>query len=259
MTATADITTESVLKEMLQENTGAHFLDSGSAYGRHHERNQGRDFDSEEHTTLSVKWGEVEISHNVYHWLRDKISYSPEWDDRFNQYAEERDPEDELNWHQLMVEYPDYLESKGHNINRDYTMTVNTYNGEDLLSQTIQYTQISVDGETVILLQIHGGCDVRGGYTKPRAFKGDDFDEFPLSRNADAYIWCSNRDCGANWSTDDSYNWYYDGCSPSEINLRELSIIDIEEEPWQGEDMKLYHRDGAPLCPSCGERLLAGF
>jgi len=35
------------LAEMLQENTGRSILDSGDYYGRHWQRNQGRDFESE--------------------------------------------------------------------------------------------------------------------------------------------------------------------------------------------------------------------
>ena len=39
--------TADVIISMLKENTGAHFLDSGGAYGRNWERNQARDFESE--------------------------------------------------------------------------------------------------------------------------------------------------------------------------------------------------------------------
>ena len=40
-------TTAEVIADMLRENTGKHFLDSGGAYGRHWERNQDRDFSAE--------------------------------------------------------------------------------------------------------------------------------------------------------------------------------------------------------------------
>ena len=35
---------ENVIIEMLKENTGEHFLDSGGAYGRHWEKNQDKNF-----------------------------------------------------------------------------------------------------------------------------------------------------------------------------------------------------------------------
>src|SRR5690606_23393942 len=62
--------TEEVLASMLKENTGTHMLDSGGAYGRHWQRNQGRDFEAEKETEL--KFGiyngkpEITVTHNTY-------------------------------------------------------------------------------------------------------------------------------------------------------------------------------------------------
>jgi len=51
---------------------------------------------------------------------------------------------------------------------------VNTYNGESMLSQVLQYTSLyHPDEGYYILLQIHGGCDVRGGYTDAKLFRLD--------------------------------------------------------------------------------------
>lgn len=55
----------------------------------------------------------------------------------------------------------------------------NSYNGECLLSQTIQYTPLTFEDTSdmysmaYVLLQIHGGADVRGGYTDAKLFKLD--------------------------------------------------------------------------------------
>ena len=50
--------------------------------------------------------------------------------------------------------------------------TINTYNGECDLSQTIQFVYV---GDTydcdVIALSIHNGADVRGGYTDYKLFR----------------------------------------------------------------------------------------
>jgi len=48
----------------------------------------------------------------------------------------------------------------------------NSYNGDSTLSQTLQGTEMrETDGvETYILLQIHQGADVRGGYTDAKLF-----------------------------------------------------------------------------------------
>jgi hypothetical protein len=47
----------------------------------------------------------------------------------------------------------------------------NTYNWESDLSQTIQYNYLELQGDCYVLLQIHNGADVRGGYTKTKLFK----------------------------------------------------------------------------------------
>lgn len=54
----------------------------------------------------------------------------------------------------------------------DRPMTVNTCNGEDALSQVVQYTlfQLGEWEEVYVALFVHGGCDVRGGYTAPKFF-----------------------------------------------------------------------------------------
>ena len=51
----------------------------------------------------------------------------------------------------------------------------NTYNGDSDLSQILQGAWLEdADGDTYLLLQIHGGCDARGGYTDAKLFKPQD-------------------------------------------------------------------------------------
>ena len=47
----------------------------------------------------------------------------------------------------------------------------NTYNGESDLSQILQGSNLEIFDEHYILIQIHGGCDARGGYTDAKLFK----------------------------------------------------------------------------------------
>src|SRR5690606_21387600 len=54
----------------------------------------------------------------------------------------------------------------------------NTYNGEEFLSQTLQGTNLHLRGNEsnfefpdYVLLQVHNGADVRGGYTDAKLFK----------------------------------------------------------------------------------------
>lgn len=49
--------------------------------------------------------------------------------------------------------------------------TINTYNSDSDLSQILQYSWLTINDEQYLLLQIHGGCDARGGYTDAKLFK----------------------------------------------------------------------------------------
>ncbi len=96
--------------------------------------------------------------------------------------------------------------------------TANTYNGEDFLSRVIQYVYWSDDdGDAHVMLQIHGGCDARGGYTAPVAFDVADYDGTSIFDNARATIYCD--DCGKHWDTDNGCSWYPEGCcGPIRVN-----------------------------------------
>ena len=59
-------------------------------------------------------------------------------------------------------------------INMESAHQFNTYNGDSDLSQVLQGSWLEMDGEPYLLLQIHGGCDVRGGYTDAKLFKPSD-------------------------------------------------------------------------------------
>lgn len=281
---TTERKTADVLKDMLQEDTGSHFLDSGGAYGRNHERNQGRDFESEKPTGLSFKYSDIEIRHNLYHWLLDRLEYSPEVDAIFNEFAKLPENEDS-HWMQLMEEFPQHLAVKTDSdeptgmYGEGDPFTINTYNGEDLLSQTIQYTYFTTDQGSYVLLQIHGGADVRGGYTKPVVF--EETEELAMFDNARASIYCKG-DPSHSWYTDDAYNWYsYD--SQHAENLDKLEVLEKEdlEKPFKRveytngdmfegkETTKVkYSHQGVLVvdtendighCPDCGAELEGGY
>ena len=62
-------TAKEYITEMLKENTGEHFLDSGDAYGRNWETNQNKVFEDEPRVSYDI-WGEeINITVSVYHYL----------------------------------------------------------------------------------------------------------------------------------------------------------------------------------------------
>jgi len=245
-----------IIEKMLRENTGAHFLDSGSAYGRNHERNQSRKFKSEPAATADFKYG-VEVTVNLYHWLADRVTFAPNLDKRFQRFCAREEHANE-SYFALVGMWLASLDGVTGLYGEGSPMTVNTYNGEDLLSQTIQYTYFTLDHTSYILLQIHGGADVRGGYTVPRVFEVSE----SIFDNARASIYCSgDRDaCGAYWDTDDTCHWYREGsCGLGAGTQLEAYDRTSEEkgETWEAGKLHVL-ADRSALCPCCGSPLKPG-
>lgn len=287
--------TVDVLRAMLTENTGRALCDSGGTpkydehgeyvasdygYGRHWERNQRRNFDAEPATVLSFKYG-IEVTHNVYHWLADRLEHDADMHAAYERFCAETDPDRDQYPLQLMEEFPGWLADQGHEIGGMYgdgsPFTVNTYNGEDLLSQTLQFLYFTCDGTPYVLLQIHGGCDVRGGYTRPVAFRENGMHELGILDNARATIYCEPRsDDDPNqlgldgqriaapdphyWSTDDASHWYADGAcgcgAGTELQEYDRREIDSRDD-WES-GVLCIDADGNGYCPICGGRLIAG-
>jgi hypothetical protein len=164
-----------LIYKMLTENTGVHMLDSGGAYGRNWERNQVKtieDFENEpeEVYTYSKRWNELSRTVSVYHYL-SQLQTDVVCDFFNNEIpCEDWDAEDvygvsKVQWEWLNAVFPDL----------EVTSTFNTYNGESDLSQILQGSWIDIDGDYYLLLQIHGGCDARGGYTNAKLFLSPDY------------------------------------------------------------------------------------
>jgi hypothetical protein len=70
----------------------------------------------------------------------------------------------------ISAEAGQWLQSKGAEIEAP----CNTYNSGNLLSQDLLYKPVQFEadpGEYYVLLQLHNGCDARGGYTDAKLFK----------------------------------------------------------------------------------------
>ncbi|MCD6161556.1 MAG: hypothetical protein J7K40_03970, partial [candidate division Zixibacteria bacterium] len=198
---------------LLTENTGCDILDSGGAYGRQWQRNrhiQMDEWDKRPACEIDVCGDdEVIVSYDVYHYLTNFLDITDE-SKRLNGIMQRivatSDATSYLTCMETFLEREE-IELEGyalHNI-------VNTYNSESLLSQVLQYAIFEVDGESYILLQVHGGADCRGGYTCPQVFALEEADYFTLaSANIDAQCDCSD------WYSDDAGCHYYkDGSCPS--------------------------------------------
>lgn len=189
--------TKELIFNMLTEGTGTHFLDSGGDSGRHWQRNANKsmqDFEDEPEETIE-KHGEYYYrTLSVYHYLKElELDNICNEFNEINKNCKDWNAETEENepfiygvskeaWQflkypsyhtkvDLMLAEPNFRECK---IER----TFNTYNGESDLSQVLQGTHLTINtldnseyDNQYLLLQIHQGADVRGGYTDAKLFK----------------------------------------------------------------------------------------
>jgi len=162
--ATETITdTERVLAEMLTENTGVALCDSGGAYGRHWERNRGRTVGSylEEPPATLNEGGPV---FSTFQYLRHQLEYAPEVDARFQAFLDAPEREEET-YFSCVYEWCEEHEDA-------YQWSFLTYNmEEECLGQGFQADTFRYEGDDYACISIHGGCDIRGGYTRPRVFR----------------------------------------------------------------------------------------
>lgn len=197
---------EEIVEAMLKENTGAHILDSGDLYGRWWQRNQGRNFREEPEVFVKIEDdGFVNLTFNTYHYLRrylERDSFSVWLEKRLYEYADL--PENEgMSWWQIIDSFAEILRDEGW-----ATQSFNTYNFDNFLEQVLQGIVISREDEddvVYVILQIHNGCDVRGGYTVPRVFRVvQDCGDFLLNMSS-AWGACNCTEA----STDDCYTWQW--------------------------------------------------
>ena len=205
--ATTDAT--EVIRSQLTENTGRHFLDSGSHYGRHWEDNQ--DNPPWEQPAWVVNDGFV--THNVYDYMlrtlyRDSTAVALEIG--LYTYAY-HGPGQNDSWLSCMEGYAEYLQEPSLamdglmetglprelaeqaayavDVGSDPLFTFNTYNQEmHGLSQCLQGTSFGGPYAEYTMIQVHGGCDIRGGYTAPRVYSA----ECPLPHE----LWVHCAECG---------------------------------------------------------------
>ena len=191
---------ERLIHCMLIENTGAHIMDSGGAYGRHWQSNrQVLDFRKQEFLEVEVyKDGQICFSLNVFHFLTHQLAItedSQRLQRRFEAFAQEHEDDYGLSLAEMFVEEELGLQGR----------SWNSYNWDNILSQTLQGVSFEFKGQEFVLLQIHGGCDVRGGYTVPRVFAvaGEDGELFFGGDDIRAFCECRETS-----SDDGGYHWY---------------------------------------------------
>jgi hypothetical protein len=223
---------------MMQENTGTHLLDSGGAYGRNWEKNQGKNFEKESVVKIDgYEGGDFNLSVSTYHFLVNHLEVTPaseKLNERFHKFM---DKEEDRSYLADMEEFMDELfgkDSESVDIYGDEDGRVgkidNTYNYDNLLDQTLQYGFFRKDGKEFVILQVHGGCDVRGGYTEPQIFEVTEGFDYWLIHMQDLNAYENGKtyhsdDAGYHWYKEDGgefdiKNWRYDVAKKGVINVK---------------------------------------
>ena len=229
------VAADKIVSDMLKENTGTHFLDSGGEGGRAWQQNQKRDFLKEAASTLEVDVSQKDliISTSTFFYVTEfweTTTESERLQREFLKFAELPENDND-GWMSLMKKFYDevlYPEIDDHdwdayNIGRGGGIT-NTYNYESSVDQILQYMLFSwQDNCPFIMLQIHGGADARGGYTAPHFFafktREHDIDEFLLC-DGDYSVYVGEEQ----WYTDDhGRHWYFEGSSSRSMDRSEFA------------------------------------
>lgn len=151
-----------VIQAMLKENTGKHFLDSGGDNGRMWQRNQNKVFKSEPRVTID----DYGFTVSTFHYLSEVLEL-----DNITRKVNSFITKNKLHWCEEVAEEIENKDFMYHEIEKFHD-TINTYNQENNLSQILLFKTFKLyNGDVYALLQIHGGADVRGGYTNTKCFK----------------------------------------------------------------------------------------
>lgn len=154
--------TKGLIIQMLKTNTWSHMCDSGGAFGRHHEKNQTRDFEKEQAISIDIDSHYIDYTINLYHFLKKHLSL----DNICNKYNDLKCDNWDSDIYWVSKEQKQWLKDNSFEI----LETFNSYNYNSNLSQVIQGTYCRYNNEYYILLQVHQWCDVRGWYTDAKLF-----------------------------------------------------------------------------------------
>ncbi|MDP3066218.1 MAG: hypothetical protein Q8N08_05700 [Methanobacteriaceae archaeon] len=275
------------LIEMLTENSGISMCDSGGAYGRHWQRNRLiKDWDDRPSVTLSAmeytnhagyKSFDIDIRIDLYQALNELLKIDEDTfklRERFNNFAHS-DEEKNNYWHETIENFVNEINDKTF---YEEPFWHNTYEDENNeLSQIIQFFSFEYEGDYYAFIEIHGGADIRGGYSDPYLFKVH-YEDLILCGNVgrdDGDFIFKCPECGVQWIEKDYGTLYlekeYDEAK-SKIKSFESEQLTLEGEHInQGDVVSEIHKrvqvakdieikeNDTPYHKGCKEPLIYGY
>ena len=154
--------TAEVLAGMFTENTGRDLLDSGGSNGRNWQHNAGITLSQFLAAPRVIFDGENAYL-DAFQFLNERLTYEAELDKVFQAYYDTSDDHATTD----IELWPLTIGATGVNV-------ILTANYDEVLSQVLQFSHFEYNGTEYVLLQVHGGADIRGGYTRPKLFSLND-------------------------------------------------------------------------------------
>lgn len=219
--------TNNIIYGMMTENTGIHMMDSGGGSGRGWQRNQKKSIeDFMNAPAICMDFGPTV---SIFHFFAEHLTHDAEVQEIIDEIAEDNPRDSWFEIRQMFIEQ--MTEDHGWKFENTY----NTYNFETILSQVFEGSEMEdAEGERILIVMLHNGADVRGGYTKPYAFRYRGYwDEF-ITGMFDYGLYCNNDDCDFQVMVHGPDVYDRDGCP-----------VDIE---WQNIE--------SCTCPKCNNETL---
>jgi hypothetical protein len=176
------------IAKAFRHNSGKHFLDSGDFYGRHYDKPP---ITKDTPLVTIGTWGNDEVTATIEtaRFLAETCDVDFDIQKQFEEWAA-LEENSELSWFEAGEQFA--TEVLGlQQLARD-----NTYNGENDLSQDYVWEVYSendkgdwiYDGDAIMVVYAHTGCDVRGGYAYPLFLRCKGDYAIPVDLCAEFYI-----------------------------------------------------------------------
>ena len=216
--------TEKMLETIFTTPTGHHLCDSGDFYGRAYERNRqtarryGSLFATPKEWLNADRCGGADLEPGIstIHCINNALTYNPRLDAAYVAFDKERPDDLYSETLEAFVESRDDLFAN----EAEYSW-YDTYNAGHGCDVDIGVAGLTTDkGDPVCALQVHGGCDIRSGWTRSYLFDGhleDLVSELDYARFS-----CDCTDCDVgmydggeiDWSWSNGQEWIDgDGCT----------------------------------------------
>jgi len=163
------------IAQICRTDTGCHPLDSGGYGGRHHEQPVKKRNGSSVRLFAGDTFFPSISTEHFLHVMLESEAVSDRLDALFLRFAN-RPKYRDMTWIDCGGEFWGMLKKRA--CFESLNASGNTCNSDNWFSQQFQYNIFTYKDEDIVAIQIHCGCDLRGGYTRPHFFRLVDEDHF---------------------------------------------------------------------------------